>query len=227
MHLLTLIKIAHLMGLVMGLGGALLLDFTILTRGIVRPVGRFTLEQLHLLSKAVSIGLALLWVTGAALIWLNLQDKPNYLDNPKLWAKIIVVIILTLNGMIIHGYIMPFMERRVGKRLFDGLANKVVAAFTLVAGISVVSWFTPFVLGKASELNFVTPMAVILGIYFLAVFFAWGGLLLVMSAVTTIQEQARDYEASLVQPEADIFNRRARQALDLVPVGSHHLQAAE
>jgi hypothetical protein len=182
---------------------------------------------LHLLSKAVTIGLALLWLTGAALIWLNLQDKPNYLENPKLWAKIIVVIILTLNGMIIHGYIMPFMERRVGKRLFDGLANRVIAVFTLVAGISVVSWFTPFVLGKASELNFVTPMPLILMIYFLAVFFAWGGLLLVMSAVTTIQEQARDYEASLSRADAEVFNRKTRQALDLVPVGPRHLQAAE
>jgi hypothetical protein len=231
-HLLTLVKIAHLMGLIMGLGGAVLLDLTILTRGVIRPVGKFTLEQLHSLSRAVSLGLFVLWATGGLLIWMNLQEKPDYLQNPKLWAKIVIVVILTLNGLLIHRYVMPFMERRIGNRLFDGVSNRMIAGFTFVASVSVVSWFTPFVLGKASELNFVTPMSVILLAYATAVLFAWGALMAMMSGVALIQEQSR-HEHADDEPQVDVeaVNRQTRRAAALEPLRSSatqiYAQAAE
>ncbi len=198
MHLLTLIKIAHLMGLVMGLGGALLLDFTILTRGIIKPVSHYTIHQLHLLSRAVSLGLIVLWVTGIALIWLNWQIKPDYIENPKLWAKIIIVMILTLNGILIHAAVMPHLEKRLGHRLFDGKPNSQIMMFTFVASLSAVSWFTPFVLGKASELNFVVPATTILFAYCCAVVFMWGGMLVLTSGITSIQANVRqEYEGAM------------------------------
>lgn len=190
MHLLTFIKIFHLLGLILGLGGAVFLDFSILTRGILRPVSNYTVHHAENLSKIVSIGLAILWATGIVLIALNLAEKPEYLTNQKLWAKIAIVVALTLNGFYIHHSVLPFMKGRLGQRLFSGLKARNIAAFTLVASISFVSWTVPFVLGKASELNYVTPMWEILAVYGALVAALWAGMFSLMASLAKLQSFA-------------------------------------
>ena len=190
MHLLTFIKIFHLMGLILGLGGAVFLDLSILTRGILRPVSNYTVHHAENLSKVVSIGLAILWATGIVLIALNLAEKPEYLTNQKLWAKIAIVVALTVNGFYIHHSVLPFMKRRLGHRLFAGLKARHIAVFTMVASISFVSWTVPFVLGKASELNYVMPMWEIMAIYGACVGLLWAGMFTLMASLTKLQSFA-------------------------------------
>jgi hypothetical protein len=200
MHLLTFVKIFHLLGLIMGLGGAILLDFTILTRGILRPVSKYTIHQTELLSRIVSVGLVVLWGTGIGQIWLNLADKPEYLTNQKLWAKIAIVMILTLNGAVIHDRVLPFLKTQVGRRLFDDIDTKHLALLTAIGTISFTSWVAPFILGKASELNYVTPMATILFYYFAAVTVMWMAMLSVLSSLTTLQSVALRAATKTLQP---------------------------
>lgn len=200
MHLLTFIKIFHLMGLIMGLGGAILLDFTILTRGIIRPVSRYTVHQTEVLSRIVSLGLAALWATGIALIWLNLADKPEYLTNQKLWAKIAIVIVLTINGIVIHNRVIPMLKQKIGQRLFDGVEINQIAVLTGIGAISFTSWVTPFILGKASELNYVTPMSTILLCFIAAVITVWLGMFTVLSSLSSIQSAILNFAAKTVQP---------------------------
>ena len=66
MDILAIVKLAHLVGLVMGLGGAMLADYTTLTRGVLRPVSPYTVHQMELLSHIVAVGLGLLWISGIA-----------------------------------------------------------------------------------------------------------------------------------------------------------------
>jgi hypothetical protein len=200
MHLLTFVKIFHLMGLIMGLGGAVLLDITILTRGIIRPVSKYTIHQTEVLSRIVSLGLAALWATGIGLIWLNLADKPEYLTNQKLWAKIAIVVILTLNGVVIHNRVIPLLKQKLGQRLFDGVEISQMAVLTGIGAISFTSWITPFVLGKASELNYVTPMSTILVCYFAAVTAVWLGMFTMLSSLNSIQTAVLNFAAKTVQP---------------------------
>jgi hypothetical protein len=191
MYFLTFIKIFHLIGLIMGFGGAVLLDFTIFSRGILRPVSQFTIHQTVVISRVVFVGLAVLWITGAMLIWMNWQVKPEYITNQKLWAKIAIVILLSVNGVLIHHRILPLLKAQTGRRLFDHLNKSQLAFMTLVGSVSLVSWITPFILGKASELNYVTPMVVIMAIYLAAVCVAWFGLFVTMSSITALQKFAR------------------------------------
>lgn len=55
MHLLTFIKLFYLLGLVMVFGGAVLLDGTIFTRGVIRPVSQYTIHQAEALSRIFEI----------------------------------------------------------------------------------------------------------------------------------------------------------------------------
>jgi len=199
MHLLTFIRIFHLLGLVMGFGGAVLLDGTIFMRGVIRPVSQYTIHQAEVLSRIVTWGLVLLWTTGIGLIWLNLLEKPEYLTNQKLWAKIIIVMILTLNGMFIHHKVMPLLKQRLGQRLFVSVSRVQIATLTLIGSISFVSWTMPFVLGKASELNYVTPMWLILAIYGAVVTAGWLGSFILMGSIAAIQRAFTRIAATTMQ----------------------------
>jgi hypothetical protein len=185
--MLTFLKLVHLMGLIMGFGGAILADTTIFLRGVIRPVSAFTLHQTKTLSHIVTAGLVILWTSGAGLIWVNLLAKPEYLTNQKLWAKIAIVAVLTLNGFLVHKLVLPFLQKSMGNRLFESVNRKQIAGMTLLGSISLVSWTVPFVLGKASELNYVTPMVEILAIYGVCVAIAWALLFTVMSSIRRIQ----------------------------------------
>jgi hypothetical protein len=198
--LLTILKLAHLIGLIMGFGGAILADATIFLRGVIRPVSAYTLHQAKALSHIVTLGLVILWTSGAGLIWVNLIDKPEYLTNQKLWAKIFIVAMLTINGVLVHKLVLPFLRRSIGSRLFESVNAKQIAGMTLLGSISLVSWVVPFVLGKASELNYVTPMANILIVYAICVAVAWLGMFTVMSSVQRIQAFVKRAAALTLMP---------------------------
>ncbi len=187
---LTILRLVHLSGLIMGLGGAMLADYTIFSRGVIRPVSDYTIIQTRLLSHIVSIGLCILWVSGFALITVKLQLQPDFMQNPKVWAKIVVVVMLTINGILVHRYVLPLVMRSQGRRLFDGATTRQIAGLTLLGSVSLVSWSLPFVLGKAAGLNFVTPMSSILAAYLACILVAWLGLFAFMTCIRSIQALA-------------------------------------
>jgi len=200
MQLLTLVKIIHLIGLIMGMGGAVLLDLSLFRRGVLRPVSAFTLHQVKTLSRVVTAGLVMLWLTGFALIALNLAVKPEYLTNPKLWAKIAIVCILTVNGFVIHARVMPLLKASLGRTMFAGLPRRQIAVLTGLGAVSFTSWTVPFVLGKASELNYVTPVAPILSVYLGALLTVWGGLFVVASSIGAIQRRVLRGIEAIMRP---------------------------
>lgn len=54
-----------------------------------------------------------LWLTGAAVIGTDYLEKGmSYFANPKLHAKVIIVLLLTFNGMLLHRYVLPALLRR-------------------------------------------------------------------------------------------------------------------
>ena len=206
MHILTFLRIFHLVGLVMGLGGAVLLDYTILKHGVLRPISKYTLHQTEQLSRAVTCGLIILWITGIALIAMNVADKPEYITNQKLWAKIVIVVLLTVNGIFIHSRVLPFLRDQLGNRVLDNVTSMERSLLSLVGSVSFTSWMTPFILGKASELNYVTPMWLILLVYTSAVLTLWGMLYALAGSLGMLQKFALRAAASTVQENASWEN---------------------
>lgn len=152
-RVLTLLVALHLLGLCFGLGGATMLDFW-----IVRWMrwGRLPLEvarTFHFISGAVAIGLGLLWVSGIGFLALYGMESPEKIENPKLWAKIVVVSILTINGIIIHMLVLPAVLRDVSRPLLDGVSRNMTAIFIASGAVSAVSWYTAFAFGIFREFN--------------------------------------------------------------------------
>ena len=61
----------------------------------------------HFISDAVTIGLCLLWLSGLGFLALYAMESPEKFENPRLWANVIVVIVLTINGVIIRAFVLP------------------------------------------------------------------------------------------------------------------------
>ena len=173
MHYLSLLKLIHLSGLIMGVGGAVMVDVVMLRHAVLKPVSRYALLQAHLLARVVAAGLLLLWLSGATLVWVNALIDPLTLQNPRLWAKAIVVIALTLNGFAIWTITMPRLERQFGRGYFDRTTQKDRLILTFISSFSTISWLSAFVLGSAQELNRVVPAWKILANYGAAVLGGW------------------------------------------------------
>ncbi|MCD5987945.1 hypothetical protein KDX30_08525 [Pseudomonas sp. CDFA 553] len=153
LKVLTLLLSIHLLGMCLGLGGATMLDFWIIRwmRKGCLPIEAGRLFEF--ISHAVTIGLCLLWFSGLGLLALYAEESPGKLDNPKLWAKVVVVIVLTINGLMIHSFVLPEALRDMSRPLLHGASLKRAILFLVSGAVSGVSWYTAFAFGVFRELN--------------------------------------------------------------------------
>lgn len=164
----SLVLIFHLIGIGIGFGGAIASDF-VFTHSIRDwKIDQSEYKILKILSIMVWTGLSLLLVSGAVLVWLNPQF---FLDSPKFWAKMTIVAILTVNGVIFHFKHIPTLGCCLGTdirqhKLF--LANS--RALFVSGAISMVSWFSALVLGALRGVPYSYPF--IMGIYLIVLGFA-------------------------------------------------------
>lgn len=99
-------------------------------------------------SQLVLWALVGLWVTGLAIIWIDTSFLlADILSRPKLMAKITVVILLTLNGYLLHKHffeqIMAPTERY----------KRTVNFSAMLAAVSGASWMFAAFLGMAKPLG--------------------------------------------------------------------------
>jgi hypothetical protein len=173
MTLLSLIKLVHLLGLIMGFGGAILADILILRGAILNPIENKTIQAVRSLSHIVFIGLALLWLSGIILVGIRVSADPNVWMNQKIWAKVIIVSILTVNGIFVHNIALRRLVTRHSQKMFSISRPYELAGLSLVAAISSVSWIVPFVLGVATEFNFTVRAVGILAVYTILILAGW------------------------------------------------------
>lgn len=172
----TPLILMHLIGLCLSIGPVLLIDCRFVRVLMGAPVIQEDVDLILLLSGWIRIGLALLWISGAGLLVFYAAHTPEALDNPKLHAKLVVVALLTLNGVLVERYLFGQLRARAGRGLFAPGDTRQHLAILAIGAVSATSWYTPFVLGTTRELNFACPAWMILGSYAIAVVGAFGGL---------------------------------------------------
>lgn len=151
--ILTILIGLHLIGLCFGLGGATMLDFWILRwmrwGGLPVEIARTFL----FVSKVVSVGIALLWISGLGFLLIYAIESPEKLANPKIWAKVAIVLALTANGLLIHALVLPRVLVDVSRPMFEGVSHWTTIVFLISGAVSGVSWYAAFALGVMRELN--------------------------------------------------------------------------
>ena len=169
----TLLLILHLTALAVGLDAALLADWIAVTRILFGRLSARAAAQLQDLSMAVSVGLAMLWCSGAMLVWDNAIRAPATLGNEKLWAKLLIVTVLSLNAVVLHKLALPLVQARVGQALFERRQHGTRVLCALIAAVSFTSWVSALYLGAARELNGAVTMLDVLSFYVGGLFLVW------------------------------------------------------
>jgi len=154
--------LGHLMGVVFGLGTATLLDIFIFKFVLPYKISKSHYEIIQLFSRIVAFGLMLLWITGLGFLVFYSYFDPSKLSNQKVWAKLVVVGVLTLNGLFIHRSVLPLIHDHIGRPLFDGLGPSQRFLLLTSGAISGTSWYVPFVLGAFPQFNFLPALPLVL-----------------------------------------------------------------
>jgi hypothetical protein len=171
----VLVVYAHLIATCLAIGTVLTLDWR-LFRARERVLGADDISRLRCTQTIASASLVFLWVSGLLLVWLGYAEQPaQYLTNQKLWAKVAVVMILTINGILLHGIAFP--KIKTGTVLMQ-LAASTRMTFATMGGVSSVSWLFAAFLGIARPWNYTISFSLVIGIY--------GGLLLLAVAAGAV-----------------------------------------
>jgi len=139
--------IAHLAGVVFGMGGALISDvlFSFFSRDKkLNPTELFTLE---ILAKVVFYSLIFIFISGVALF---LSDPEKYLNSSKFLSKASILVVLLLNGYILNKYIWPHLLNR---GFFTLKKERNIRRLAFACGaVSVISWISVLILGSLKSL---------------------------------------------------------------------------
>ncbi|HEV2560488.1 MAG TPA: hypothetical protein VGU45_17840 [Microvirga sp.] len=161
----TPILFVHLIGLALSVGLVALLDLRLFRLLLGQPVTRLDVELLRLAHPLIQVGLILLWLSGLGFLLHYYHYAPQSLANPKVHAKIIIVGVLTFNGLLVDRVATRHLAASVGLPLFATLTAGQERLLLTIGAISAVSWYLPVFLGAAKELNFALPASALLVVY--------------------------------------------------------------
>ena len=169
-----LLLFVHLLGTSLALGAIVATDIRLLRkladeRVRIAPPNPFVM-------RLITLALLVLYASGGAIVALGLAADPEYLSNPKLQAKLLLVAVLSVNALVLHRYTFPGLAR--GRRV----ARWKLADFMRVAlpvSLSNCLWMYCAFLGIARPWNYTVSVSFVLGTA------AWLSVL-TLAAVTTI-----------------------------------------
>jgi hypothetical protein len=152
-----LLSYAHLMATCLALGLILTTDLRLLAkmaryRCIIRPPRRFE-------RQVIAIALIVLCVSGAGTILMGLAASPDYFDNPKLQAKMLLVALLCVNAFVLHRITFPRLAR---PHRVSGWTWRDHLSVALPVALSNTLWLYCAFLGVARSWNHSRSMAEVL-----------------------------------------------------------------
>lgn len=157
MDIYTLIVAGHIIGTILGTGGATLAEFQITHALRDRKICDGEHALLHVNYRVIRVGMAIMFLSIVGMFWYHLQEGNTFiLTSEKLWIKDVMFVVIVLNAVALHKRWVPLW---------------------LGASISFTSWWGATLLGVAGRLpyNFETY---VIG-YIIAVFVVAGILHLV------------------------------------------------
>jgi len=218
-----LLVFAHLLAASMALGAIVATDLRLLSKLSqdkvrIAPPNPFV-------ARIVMLALLLLYATGGAIVVQGLADRPDYLDNPKLQAKIGLVIVLTLNAFVLHYVTFPRLAR--GRRVPRWTVIDWIVVAVPVATSNFLWMFTAF-LGIARAWNYTTPMRDILEIaaaLFLVVQF--GVFTILAMAGRNVRPDHRGWADRLARSLAAVGSLGRAEFVDTTRSSSRHRRGRE
>lgn len=175
----TLLVYSHLLATCIALGTLLTADHK-LWRWRRDWLDASQRAQLAEVQQVVGLALLALWLTGLALVAQGyFSEGMAYLLNQKLWAKGTVVVLLSLNGLLLHRNGFPLLHQAP----FVALPGPARLRLGLLGALSMSGWLFAAFLGVARPWNHGMPYLHIMAGFAALLLLAAGVALLVVRAV--------------------------------------------
>jgi hypothetical protein len=137
--------ILHLFGVAIGAGGAFMSDVMFMNSIRDKKFSNTEVRFLQLASNTVWIGVIILLLSGIGIV---ASDPATYLSSSKFLAKMTIVGMITINGLVFHYSHFPLIRRHVNVSISTSHEFLRKRAYIVASGaISVVSWSSAIILG--------------------------------------------------------------------------------
>jgi len=151
------------------------------------------LEYLAETQKIVTLALLALWGSGLLLVLQGYLDEGvKYLLNQKLWAKVSVVALLSLNGALLHRVGFPLLQ----KAPFVCLPGSARTRLAVLGALSMSGWLFAAFLGVARPWNHVLSYLYVMGAFATFSLLACAVAFAVASAAGTVVEEEGERSAT-------------------------------
>jgi uncharacterized membrane protein len=162
----TVLIYFHLLSLASAIGSMLIAEHLIFFRR--RELSRDSYDTVIFASRTVTVSLLLLWLTGTGLVIVGYLGDPQYIENQKIWAKVSIVLLMSINGIYIHRRLLPrFAELALGGVFIRTAAESARMRFAFAASLA--GWLITAFYGAAKFLNHGYIYGELYGLYLMAV----------------------------------------------------------
>lgn len=166
----TSIAIFHVLGVSLGVGGAIITDLFFFRFLKDFKISEEEADTLKMLSNVIWTAIIMLIVTGVGLFW---PESERLLESSKFLTKMIAVLVLVINGFMLNFLIAPRLveisfDQEYDKEHKELRHLKHLAFFS--GAISITSWLFIFVMGslRSVALSFEVLLSIYLGLIAIA-----------------------------------------------------------
>ena len=168
MELFTILLLLHIIGTILAVGGATASDALFLKSIKNKHISKDEFKLLHEASKLIWTGLVIAVLSGIGFL-LNqyyTAGEITYWNNAFFQAKVIIVTIVFLNGLVFHGKLLPLLKKNIGEDMREKAISSKFWLFSLTGTISIVSWWSIVIL---AVVNPNLPLLYIINAYLLLI----------------------------------------------------------
>ena len=141
----TIFTIIHILGVALGAGGAYVSDMIFMSSIKDQRISKTEMRFLTLGSFFVWTGLITLIISGTGMF---LTDTEGYLSSSKFLAKMSIVLLIFLNGIVFHIWHLPRLKRHVDSYFPSSEEFMCKKSYLFASGaISFTSWTFALILG--------------------------------------------------------------------------------
>lgn len=134
MDIYTIIVAGHVIGTILGAGGATIAEFQIVRALRDKKVSDEERALMHINYRMIRVGMALILVSVIGMFWYHLREGNEFiLTSEKLWIKDLMFVAILVNAVALHKRWVPLW---------------------LGASISFTSWWGATLLGLAGRLPY-------------------------------------------------------------------------
>jgi hypothetical protein len=177
----TISTIFHIFGVALGAGGAYVSDAIFFSSIKDEKISKTEMRFITIGSTFVWVGLALLILSG---IGIFLVDTEKYLDSGKFLAKMNIVFVILVNGIVFHSSHLPRIRRHVDHHFPSSDEFMRKKPLLIISGaISFTSWSFALVLGALNKIPF--SYSTIMSVYISVILVA------ILCAIALFKEKSR------------------------------------